>query len=42
LGTWDGVGGLTTGDLGIAGDGLPAAAQRDGKRRMRVIDGLPS
>lgn len=42
LGTMDGADGLKTGHLDISGYGLTASAVRDGKRRIIVINGLPS
>jgi len=42
LGTMDGADGLKTGHLDISGYGLTASAERDGKRRIIVINGLPS
>lgn len=42
LGTMDGADGLKTGHLDISGYGLTASAIRDGKRRIIVINGLPS
>jgi len=38
----NGVDGLKTGHLGISGYGLTASAERDGKRRIIVLNGLPS
>lgn len=42
LGTMEGADGLKTGHLDISGYGLTASAVRDGKRRIIVINGLPS
>ena len=42
LGTMDGANGLKTGHLDVSGYGLTASAVRDGKRRIIVINGLPS
>jgi len=42
LGTMDGADGLKTGHLDVSGYGLTASAVRDGKRRIIVINGLPS
>ena len=42
LGTMQGADGLKTGHLDISGYGLTASAVRDGKRRIIVINGLPS
>jgi len=42
LGTMDGADGLKTGHLDISGYGLTASAERDGQRRIIVINGLPS
>lgn len=42
LGNMDGADGLKTGHLDISGYGLTASAIRDGKRRIIVINGLPS
>ncbi|MEM9572894.1 MAG: D-alanyl-D-alanine carboxypeptidase family protein [Pseudomonadota bacterium] len=42
LGTIEGADGLKTGHLDISGYGLTASAVRDGKRRIIVINGLPS
>ena len=42
LGKMDGADGLKTGHLEISGYGLTASAVRDGKRRVLVINGLPS
>ncbi len=42
LGTMDGADGLKTGHLDESGYGLTASAVRDGKRRIIVINGLPS
>ncbi len=42
LGKVDGVDGLKTGHLAASGYGLTATAQRDGQRRIIVINGLPS
>ena len=42
LGSLDGADGLKTGHLEISGYGLTASAERDGDRRILVINGLPS
>ncbi|MCF6329682.1 MAG: D-alanyl-D-alanine carboxypeptidase, partial [Henriciella sp.] len=42
LGKVDGVDGLKTGHLAASGYGLTATEQRDGQRRIIVINGLPS
>ena len=42
LGKMDGADGLKTGHLEISGYGLTASAERDGERRIIVINGLPS
>lgn len=42
LGSLEGADGLKTGHLEISGYGLTASAERDGKRRILVINGLPS
>ena len=42
LGSLDGADGLKTGHLEISGYGLTASAERDGQRRILVINGLPS
>lgn len=42
LGKMDGVDGLKTGHLSVSGYGLTASAQRDGVRRILVINGLPT
>lgn len=42
LGTMDGADGLKTGHLERSGYGLTASAERDGERRILVINGLPS
>lgn len=42
LGTLDGADGLKTGHLEISGYGLTASAERDGERRILVINGLES
>lgn len=42
LGTMQGADGLKTGHLSVSGYGLTASAIRDGKRRIIVINGLPS
>lgn len=42
LGTMAGADGLKTGHLDISGYGLTGSAVRDGKRRIIVINGLPS
>ncbi|MEM1148738.1 MAG: D-alanyl-D-alanine carboxypeptidase family protein [Pseudomonadota bacterium] len=41
LGTMDGADGLKTGHLDASGYGLTASAERDGTRRIIVINGLP-
>jgi len=38
----NGVDGLKTGHLSVSGYGLTASAERDGKRRIIVLNGLPS
>ena len=42
LGTLDGADGLKTGHLEISGYGLTASAEREGERRILVINGLES
>lgn len=42
LGKMEGVDGLKTGHLSVSGYGLTATAERDGVRRILVINGLPS
>lgn len=42
LGTMDGADGLKTGHLDESGYGLTASAIRDGKRRIIVLNGMPS
>lgn len=42
LGTMDGADGLKTGHLDESGYGLTASAVRDGKRRIIVLNGMPS
>lgn len=42
LGTMDGADGLKTGHLDESGYGLTASAVRDGKRRIVVLNGMPS
>ena len=42
LGSLDGADGLKTGHLEISGYGLTASAEREGQRRILVINGLPS
>ena len=42
LGRMDGADGLKTGHLDISGYGLTASAIRDGKRRIIVLNGMPS
>ena len=42
LGTMEGADGLKTGHLNASGYGLTASAVRDGKRRIIVLNGMPS
>lgn len=42
LGTMDGADGLKTGHLSASGYGLTGSAVRDGKRRIIVLNGMPS
>lgn len=42
LGRMEGADGLKTGHLSVSGYGLTASAVRDGKRRIIVINGLPT
>lgn len=42
LGRMEGVDGLKTGHLSISGYGLTASAERDGERRIMVINGMAS
>lgn len=42
LGKMDGVDGLKTGHLSVSGYGLTASAERDGERRIIVINGMDS
>lgn len=42
LGTMEGADGLKTGHLDASGYGLTASAVRDGKRRIVVLNGMPS
>lgn len=42
LGKMEGVDGLKTGHLSVSGYGLTASAEREGQRRIIVINGMPS